>query len=106
MKAGGKNNSCVTIEWEVFWLSCDAKSANKKLSLSKYIKAQWRRAEDCALSVIVIVIVWLPCVVDKVKCRKLPVVNCTQKGLQRDHTQGWWWHWWATRLYQIFKIAN
>ena len=61
MKAGGKNNSCVTIERKVFWLSCDAKSANKKLSLSKYKKAQWRRAEDCALSVIVIVTVIAVC---------------------------------------------
>ena len=25
MKTGGKNNSCVTIEWKVFWLSCDAR---------------------------------------------------------------------------------
>ena len=72
MKTGGKNNSCVTIEWKVFWLSCNAKKANKKLSLSKYIKAQWRRAEDCTLSVTGIVIVWLPCVADKVECRKLP----------------------------------
>ena len=25
MKNGGKNNSCVTIEWKVFCLSCGAK---------------------------------------------------------------------------------
>ena len=28
MKTGGKNNSCVTIEWKLLCLSCDAKDCN------------------------------------------------------------------------------
>ena len=40
MKTGGKNNSCVTIEWKVFCLSCDdAKDFKHYTFLSKYIKS-------------------------------------------------------------------
>ena len=67
MKSGGKNNSCVTKEWKLFCLRCDAKTANIALSYSKYIKAEWRRTEDCAISVIGLN---GPTVVDKVECSK------------------------------------
>ena len=39
MKAGGKNNSRVTIEWKIFCLSCDAKDYKDYTFLSKDIKS-------------------------------------------------------------------
>ena len=39
IKAGGKNNSCVTIEWKVFCLSCDSKDCKHYTSPFKTYKS-------------------------------------------------------------------
>ena len=74
MKTGRKHNSCVTEEWEVFYLRLQTLhfpfQNTRKLS---------EREQKTAHQV------WLAskrhfsCVVGQVECGKLPVVNCTHK---------------------------
>ena len=74
-----KNNSCVTVKWRLFYSSCDAKDCKYCTFLFKIYKNTVKESKRLrALSVIGLNV---PCVVGKVECRKLPVVNCTHKGL-------------------------
>ena len=72
---------------EIILLSYDAEDCKHYTLFSKFIKALWRRAEDCVLNVIGLN---EPCIVDKLECTKLPVINCTYKSRERDHAQGWY----------------
>ena len=68
MKTGGKNNSCVTIDWKVFCLACDAKDCKHYIFPSKIYKSSVKESKRLRTK-------WTMC------CRKLPVVNCTHKSL-------------------------
>ena len=78
MKTGGKNNSYVAIEWKVFCLSCDAKDYKYYAFSFKLYKSSVKESKrlrtkcDCPQ--------WAM-FVDKVECKKLPVVNCTHENL-------------------------
>ena len=86
MKTGGKNSSCVTIVWKVLCLNCDAKDCKHYTFPSKIYKSSVKESRRLRTKCD-----WLngTCVVDKVECRKPPVVHCTHKSLKRDHPQGW-----------------
>ena len=66
-------------------LQYSGKSANITLSCLKYIKAHWRSAEDCTLSVVGINEQY---VVDKVECKKLAVLNCIKVYKKTMHKVG------------------
>ena len=64
---------------EIFCLNCDTKDYKHctfPLKICESLVKESRRLS-------------IKCFVNKVEYRKLPVVSCTHKSLQRDHARGW-----------------